>query len=184
MSPRPARALLLAMALLSASAGLASANARLVSVTPLDGGCVSGPEGGPSAVQQWNVQPGLAYRITISGVVECANGGTDPVLNMRLNSSSAGNIEVLATLVAVGTYQFDLTVPASARCTMPLNYGTIPGQSETGFRVYRNDGIDKQAHLRMVSFGPDCSNATGAGSDCLATPTRVSTWSKVKAIYR
>lgn len=186
MLHRPARrALLLAIALLAAGARMASANARLVSVTPLDGGCVSGPDGGPSAVQQWNVQPGSTYRITISDVVECAEGGTSPTLNMRLNSGSAGNVDVVATRVAVGTYQFDFTVPSNARCTMPINYGTLPGQSETGFRVYRSDGIDKQAHLRMVAFGSGCASFTGSpGSECLVTPTRVSTWSKVKAIYR
>ena len=184
----PRRAAIVALALLAVlatSAGTAGANARLVSVIPLDGGCVSGPEGGPSAVQQWNVQPGSTYRITLAAAVECTNGGTDPTLHVRMNSGSAGNSDVVAALVATGTYEFDFTVPPGARCTMPINYCTIPGQGESGIRVLRDDGIDKQAHLRMASFGPGCTAlTTSLGAECLATPTRAISWGRVKAIYR
>src|SRR5438034_433184 len=81
---------------------LAQANARLISVVPTDGGCVAGPSG--PAVQAWDVEPGKTYEITISNVTECANGGTDATLNVRVNSTSSGNTDIVATLVVPGTY--------------------------------------------------------------------------------
>ena len=179
------RVALLALVLLASTSGLARANARLVSVTPLQGGCVSGPDGNENSVQQWNVEPGSSYRITITDVYECANGGTAPTLDVRVNSGSAGNIDLVATFVSAGTYQFDVTIPSDARCTMPILYCTSPGESETGIRVYRNDLVEKQSHLRISTFGAGCTNATGTvGADCMVTPTRSVTWGRVKAFYR
>ena len=115
---------------------IALANARLISVTPTDGGCVAGPTG--AGVQAWDVEPGKTYELIISNVSECANGGTDPTLNVR-----------------------------------------------SGLFVHRNDGGAFQAHLRAASFGPGCSNPTEiVGGDCLVTPTRPSTWARVKSFYR
>ena len=50
----------------------ARAEARLISVVPVDGGCVSGPTG--SGVQHWDVESGKTYEMFLSHVVECANG--------------------------------------------------------------------------------------------------------------
>lgn len=162
---------------------LAQANARLISVTPLDGGCVSGPTG--PAVQAWDVEPGKTYELTISNVVECANGGTDATLNVRVMSSNVGNTDIVATLVAPGTYKFSYTLPVNAVCTFPIRYCTTPGQGNSGLFVHRNDGGAFQAHLRAASFGPACSNPTEIlGGDCLVVPTRPSTWGKVKSFYR
>src|SRR5436190_4971625 len=79
---------------------LARANARLIGVVPTDGGCVSGPTG--ATVQFWDVEPGRTYQLTISNVTECANGGTDPTLNVRVNSSNTGNTNLVATRVVPG----------------------------------------------------------------------------------
>ena len=92
--------------------------ARLVNVAAVDGGCLAGPTG--PGVQSWDVQPGKTYTVTIGDATECANGGTDPTLGVRINSSLSGNTDIVATRVAPGTYQFQYTVPADARCTMPV----------------------------------------------------------------
>ena len=65
---------------------LAFANASLISVTSVSGGCVMGPTG--PFVEAWDVEPGETYLLTINNVTECANGGTDPTLNVRVNSTT------------------------------------------------------------------------------------------------
>lgn len=162
---------------------LALANARLVSVTPVDGGCVSGPTG--PTVQAWDVQPGKTYTLQITNVVECAAGGTAATLNVRVNSSNSGNTDLVATFVSPGVYQFNYTMPANAVCTFPVFYCTTPGAGNSGLFVYRNDGVTYQAHLRAATFGPGCTTPTAIiGGDCLVVPNRNPTWSAVKAIYR
>ena len=174
--------ILLALAVLAAPS-LARADARLISVVPTDGGCVSGPKG--PGVQIWDVEPGKTYELTITGVLECANGGTDPTLDVRVKSSSAGNTDLVATLVAAGSYKFSFTLPNDVVCTMPIQYCTTPGDMNTGMFVRRNDGDDFQAHLRASSFGPGCSLLNALiGGDCAASPTRMSTWAKIKSFYR
>lgn len=170
------------MALLSLPA-LALANARLISVVALDGGCVSGPRG--NAVQAWDVQPGRTYELTLGGVTECANGGADPTLGVRVNSSATGNTDVVATRVSAGVYKFSFTLPVNGVCTFPIRYCTTPGRASTGLVVQRNDGGAFQAHLRAATFGPACTNASSiVGADCKAVPTLTRSWGQVKFIYR
>ena len=181
MSPRQ----LIVLAALAALTipSLVHANARLISVVPTDGGCVSGPTG-PS-VQFWDVEPGRTYELTISNVTECANGGTGPTINVRVNSSSAGNTDLVATLVVPGTYKFTYTLPANGACTFPIFYCTTPGQNNSGLKVNRNDGANFQAHLRAATFAAGCTNPQPIlGRDCGLVPTRPSTWGKLKSIYR
>ena len=173
---------LVALAVLSIPS-LAQANARLINVVPTDGGCVSGPTG--ASVQFWDVEPGRTYELTISNVTECANGGTDPTINVRVNSSGSGNTNRVATLVVPGTYKFTYTLPANGACTFPISYCTTPGQNNSGIRVNRNDGANFQAHLRAAAFGPGCTNPQPIlGSGCGLVPTRPSTWGKLKSTYR
>jgi hypothetical protein len=162
---------------------LALANARLISVVPTDGGCVSGPTG--NTVQFWDVEPGKTYELTISNVTECANGGTDPTLNVRVNSTDSGNTDLVATLVVPGTYKFTYTLPVGAACTFPIFYCTTPGQNNSGMAVQRNDGGSFQAHLRAATFSPGCTNPQPIlGGSCSGVPTRPSTWAMVKRYYR
>lgn len=160
-------------------------NARLVSVTPVYGGCVSGPTGG--SVQAWDVERGQTYTLTISNVSECANGGTDPTLNVRVNSSTPGHeyTDLVAVYVSPGVYQFDFTLPANAVCTMPIFYCTTPGEwLTTGVRVIRSDGVSKQAHLRASTFGAGCTNPTPIlGPECGPVDTEESSWGAIKAFY-
>lgn len=181
MSHRRLLAILAFAALLLPSS--AWAHARLISVVPMDGGCVSGPTG--PGVQSWDVESGKTYEITISHVVECAHGGTDATLGVRVQSSGTGNTDVVATLVVPGTYKFSFTLPANSVCTMPIRYCTTPGDVSSGLKVDRNDGAPFQAHLRASVFGPGCTNPVGTGGgDCGSTPTRPSTWAVVKHYYR
>jgi len=169
----------LALALLPA---MAHANARLVSVVPTAGGCVSGPTG-PS-VQAWDVEPGETYTLTLTNVAECGNGGTDPTINVRVNSTTHGNTDIIATYVADGVYEFDYTMPSDAVCTFPIFYCTTPGQAFTGIFAIRDDGVMYQAHLRAASFDGACMNPVQLkGPACLTVPTDEASWGRVKAIY-
>jgi len=157
--------------------------AQLISVTPVDGGCVSGPTG-PS-VQAWDTQPGKTYTVTISNVTECANGGTDATLNVRVNSSGSGNTDIVATLVVAGTYQFSYTLPVDATCTLAIFYCTTPGNANTGLFVRRSDGGGYEAHLRAATFGPGCTNPQEIlGPFCTPTPANPLSWGRLKTIYR
>ncbi|MDH3497857.1 MAG: hypothetical protein OER21_13935 [Gemmatimonadota bacterium] len=170
----------LALALLPA---IASANARLISVTPVASGCVSGPTG--PAVQAWDVEPGETYTLTISYVLECANGGTDPTLDVRVNSTTHGNTDIVATYVSDGVYQFNYTMPTDGVCTFPIFYCTTPGNAYTGIFVVRNDGGMFQAHLRAASFDAGCTNPQALiGPACQTVPVDEATWGQVKALYR
>lgn len=155
-------------------------------MTPVDGGCVLGPTG--ASVEAWDIQPGYTYTITISNVTECANGGTDPTLNVRVNSSTRGHLytDLVATFVSTGVYQFNFTLPANAWCTMPILYCTTPGEwLTTGIFVRRHDGGNFQAHLRASTWGPGCTNRMPIlGPECGLVGTEQSTGGAVKEIYR
>lgn len=135
---------------------LALANARLVAVIPLDGGCVSGPTG--PAVQAWDVEAGKTYRLRITEMWECGTLEGPAALDVRVNSTKTGNTDLVATWVSDGTYEFDFTLPANAGSTMPMFYCTTPGKANTGLLVTRNDGGKYQAHLRVATFSPGCKN--------------------------
>jgi hypothetical protein len=158
-------------------------SARLIGVTPVDGGCVSGPTG--PGVQSWDTEPGKTYTITISNVTECANGGTDATLNLRVNSSGSGNTDVVATWVAPGTYAFDYTLPVGASCTLAIFYCTTPGDGSSGYFVRRDDGGSYEAHLRAATFGAGCTIPQEIiGPWCMPTPVHPSSWGRLKTIYR
>jgi len=161
---------------------MAHADARLVSVTPVSGGCVSGPTG--PAVQAWDVEPGETYTLRITHVLECANGGTDPTLDVRINSGTHGNTDYVATNVAPGVYEFDVTLPKDAVCTFPILYCTTPGDNSTGIFVIRDDGGSFQAHLRAASFKEGCTEPNPLyGGSCGPVPTENSTWGAIKSLY-
>lgn len=160
----------------------ANANARLVSVTAVSGGCVMGPTG--PAVQAWDVEAGQTYLLTIADATDCANGGTDPTMNVRVNSTTHGNTDIVATYVADGVYEFEFTLPMDAVCTFPIFYCTTPGAANTGILVIRDDGVMYQAHLRASTFDAGCTNPTeNLGPDCQTVPNEDSTWGKVKSLY-
>ena len=172
----------IACAALLLSSTLARAEARLVSVTPLDGGCVAGPTG-PS-VQFWDVEPGRRYEFTLTNVTECGNGGTAPTINIRVNMSG-GNVDLVATRTGPGQYVFSLTIPLGFTCTGPIFYCTTAGNPSTGLFVQRSDGGKHQAHVRAATFGPGCTNPTTiSGPGCATVFTFSRRWGQVKDIYR
>lgn len=145
---------------------------RLINVTPAAGGCVSGPTGAPKYAQIWDVEPGHTYTLTIAYVTECANGGTGPTLNVRVNGSTPGQryTDLVAVYVSPGVYQFDYVLSAGAVCTMSIFYCTTPGDIASGLFVRRNDGESKPALLRASRFesvGMGCTNPVPIiGPDC------------------
>lgn len=160
-------------------------NGRLTNVTSTDGGCVSGPSG--ATVQSWDVEPGHTYTLTLSYVTDCANGGTDPTINVRVNSSIPGYeyVDLVATYVSPGVYQFDYYLPPEAWCTLPIFYCTTPGDITSGLFTRRDDGGNKQAHLRASTFSPGCTNPQMIiGPECGVVPTDNETWGRVKSLYR
>ncbi|UCF06376.1 MAG: hypothetical protein JSV33_04925 [bacterium] len=167
--------------------GIDLGGARLISVTPVDGGCVSGPTGTALSVWSWDIQPEYTYTLLIDNVTECANGGTDALLNVRVNSSIPGYeyIDLVATFVSTGVYQFDFTLPENAWCTLPILYCTTPGDWSSGLFVRRQDGYPKQSHLRASTWEEGCTNPVEIlGPECIEIGTEESSWGTIKMIYR
>lgn len=164
---------------------------RLVSVVPVNGGCIAGPSG--ATTEAWDIEPGYTYTLRIDGVTECANGGTDPTLNVRINSSIPDHeyTDLVATYVAPGSYEFDFTLPEDAWCTLPILYCTTPGEwLTTGVFVIRHDGagntqgVPFSAHLRASSWSEGCTNPTMIlGPECGAVPNETSSWGVIKTLY-
>ena len=179
--------MVLALAILPAIAhAIPLGTAQLMNVTT-SGGCVYGPTG--ATVQAWDVEPGHTYTITISNVTECANGGTDPTLNVRVNSWTAGNTDIVAVYVSPGVYKFDYFFPTNAVCTFRVFYCTTPGISNSGRFVIRNDGASYQALLRASRFesvGMGCTNPIPIyGPECGGVlGTDDSSWGAIKAYYK
>ena len=171
---------LLAVAATAGAADLGTA--RVTAVAAVNGGCVAGPTG--PWVQAWDVAPGYTYKVTLTHVTDCAEGGSAPTLNVRLNNSDWGNTDLVATRVAAGTYEFQYAIPAKVTCTLPIFYGTTPGQASTGLFARRADGGATQTHLRASFFAPGCTYAVPIpGPSCGAVPTSPRTWGEVKIRY-
>lgn len=164
---------------------------RLVGVVPVDAGCVSGPTG--STTEAWDIEPGYTYTITIEDVTECANGGTDATLNVRINSSIPDHeyTDLVATYVSPGVYEFDYTLPENAWCTLPILYCTTPGEwLTTGLFVRRQDGavnkngVPYTAHLRASTWSEGCTSPQMIlGPECGSVPGEETSWGRIKALY-
>ncbi len=168
---------ILALALLPA---LASANARLISVTPVDGGCVAGPTG--SQVEAWDVQILKTYTLTIDNVTECSGATIDVLVQ-----NWYGTYELfVATMVSPGVYSFQYTTPEDGCLTSPIKYcvTVAPGidPPSTGYTVGRHDTGLYQSHLRFSTWGAGCTNPVPI--TCPVVPTRPTTWGMIKILYR
>jgi hypothetical protein len=173
--------MLLVLACLAGSAGVAHAKGRLVSVIPTDGGCPLAP-GDPSD-PFWNVEADKTYECWIDRVTDCANEGEDPTIKIRVNATGPGFMDVTADRQAKGVYKFTLKIPSNnPSCTLPIHYCTPPGSTDPGLRVLRDDDEQHPAHLRIVTYGPSCSNPSFP--NCETTSVRSRTWAQVKQIYR
>lgn len=169
--PLPLKALILAVALTASGFALfmnyaEAANlgqGKVINVVPVNTECVSGPTG--NGVQSWDVQQGGTYEVTIAGVTDAGNGGTDATIEVIVKNSSSGNQCLTAFNQAPGVYKFTITLPADACNTFPITYGSTGCQESTAMFARRNDGGNFQSHLRAATFDGSC-NKTGEDVDC------------------
>jgi hypothetical protein len=160
---------------------------RLISVTPVDGGCVSGPTGSFQYAQIWDIEPGHTYTLAIAYVTECANDGTGPTLDVRVNCSTPGQqyTDLVAAYVSPGVYRFDYAVTAGAVCSMSIFYCTTPGDITSGLFVRRNDGESKPALLRASKFKSGCTDPIPIiGPGCGLLGIDDSSWGAIKGSYK
>jgi hypothetical protein len=102
--------------------------------------------------------------VTLTQLTDCANGGTDATIQVIVKSSNTGNMCLVATKVATGTYTFTVTMPAASCHTYPIMY-CATSCAGGGVLARRADGGAKASHLRASVFGPGCS-APSLDSDC------------------
>src|SRR6185369_4596002 len=136
---------------------------KVINVVPVNTECVSGPTG--NGVQSWDVQQGGTYEVTIAGVTDAGNGGTDGTIEVIVKNSSSGNQCLTAFQQAPGVYKFTITLPADSCNTFPITYGSTGCQESTALFARRNDGGNFQSHLRAATFDGSC-NKTGDDTDC------------------
>src|SRR6185503_6478900 len=141
---------------------------KVINVTPVNTECVSGPVG--NGTQSWDVQQGGTYKVTIAGVTDAGNGGTDATIEVIVKNSSAGNQCLTAFQQAPGVYEFTITLPADSCNTFPITYGSTGCQESTALFARRNDGGNFQSHLRAATFDGSC-NKTGNDTDCGGGPS-------------
>jgi hypothetical protein len=128
---------------------------RVSSVVPVDGGCVFQDSLPTNAVESWDVEEARTYAITLTNVTDCANGGTDPILEVMVRSSNTGNVCVTATQTATGVYTFTVMLPPNACNTYPIHYCTACAANQ-GLVARRADGGNKASHLRAATFAVNC----------------------------
>ncbi|HSE17622.1 MAG TPA: hypothetical protein VLB46_11255 [Pyrinomonadaceae bacterium] len=170
--PLGLKALLVAVALITSGLVLFSRYAeaanlgqgKVVNVVPVNTECVSGPVG--NGVQSWDVQQGGTYDVTIAGVTDAGNGGTDGTIEVIVKNSETGNQCLTAFKQATGVYKFTITMPTEACNTFPITYGSTGCEESTALFARRNDGGNFQSHLRAATFDGSC-NKTGNDTECV-----------------
>jgi cysteine-rich repeat protein len=123
--------------------------------------CVAGPTSNQQ-VQTWDVAQGHTYRVELSGVSDCGNGGTDATIAVLVKSSDTGNMCLTASRVSTGVYTFDVTMPGNACNTYPIAYCSC--DPSAAILAGGPDG-DHQSHLRAADFDGSCGK-TGDDTDC------------------
>lgn len=171
--------LILAATLAALLPASALAAARVTSVVPVGSGCVTGPSGN-SNIKNWDIEKGQQYQITFTGVTDCANGGTDAVINFELKNSVGGNTFWAANLGAPGVYTGIFTLPSGGCETFPVRYCTTDGVANSGIAALAPTG-NAVVHMRAATFGAGCSNPQEV---LCVTPVQPAAWGSIKAIYR
>ncbi len=155
------------------------AAARVTSVVPVDGGCVTGPTGN-SNIQNWDIEKGKTYQITFSGVTDCANGGTDAGIGFELKNSVGGNTFWAANIGAPGVYSGTFVLPAGGCETFPVRYCTTDGVANSGIAALAPTG-SAVVHMRAATFAPGCASPQEI---LCATPSKPAAWGTIKSLYR
>jgi len=176
--PLGIKALILAVALIGCGFVLFSHSTRaydnlgqgkVINVVPVNTECVSGPTG--NGVQSWDVQQGGTYEVTIAGITDAGNGGTDASIEVIVKNSNTGNQCLTALQQAPGVYKFTITLPADSCNTFPITYGSTGCEESTALFARRNDGGNFPSHLRAATFDGSC-NKTGEDIVCGGQNTR------------
>jgi hypothetical protein len=135
---------------------------RVVSVTPLDGGCIS-QELPPSGTENWNIEQVFRYRVRLENVTECSGDTIHVHLFNPFRSEDDPDdcyhpqcLE--ATRVGDGAYEFTVRFPAPPRQGKRyfIRYCTSADCSAGGLLARRSDGGNAPSELRLSRFNQDC----------------------------
>ena len=135
---------------------------RVVSVTPLDGGCLV-QDLPPSGAELWNIEQVFAYRVRLEGVTECSG---DTIHVHLFNPFRDPNDPedcyrpqcLPATRVGDGAYEFTVQFPAPPRQGKRyfIRYCTNEDCSAGGVLARRSDGGNAPSELRLSRFNENC----------------------------
>ena len=141
---------------------------QLTNVVGVGGACVVfNDQNGPD---QWNVEEGETYTLTISGITEC----TGSPISFLVANSTLGNTCVQGVPLSSGTATFNFTMGPPACLTYPIRYycdGSCSGADS--FVVQDDDG--DASHLRAATFGAGCTNPVEDRTCTAPTTTTTST---------
>jgi len=135
---------------------------RVVSVTPLDGGCIS-QDLPPSGTENWNIEQVFRYRVRLENVTECSGDTIHVHLFNPFRSEDDPDdcyhpqcLE--ATRVGDGAYEFTVRFPAPPRQGKRyfIRYCTSADCSAGGLLARRSDGGNAPSELRLSRFSQDC----------------------------
>ena len=138
-------------------------NGVVTSVTPVGGACSAFTPAVGSGPDNYEVQEGGTYVMTISGVTEC----TGSTITVFVQSSSSGNFCFNAT-GGGGTYSGTFTMPSPACNTMPVSYKCGADATCSHPNSYGAQGPTSGCggvHLRASNFNGSCVK-TGTDTDC------------------
>ena len=140
----------------------ACGNAYISNVTGT--GCVADVMSGPN--QFWDIAAGGTYTVTLSGVTDCAHGGTDATIWAIVQNSDLGNYPALAAKVSTGVYAFSYPSPTNGCNTVVISYCTPEGSpNPSGAKKAKDKLGGCVGHLRFANFTAGCTN-TGINTNC------------------
>lgn len=135
----------------------------VVSVTPVGGSCSAFTPAQGNGPDNYEVQEGGTYTMTIAGVTEC----TGDTITVFVQSSSTGNF-CFNAFGGSGTYVGTLVMPNPACNTMPVSYKCGADASCTHPGSFAASGPNSGCggvHLRASNFNGSCVK-TGTDTDC------------------
>jgi hypothetical protein len=139
----------------------------VTSVTPVGGSCSSFTPAMGGGPDNYEVQEGGTYTMTITGVTEC----TGSTITVFIQSSTSGNFCFNAT-GGSGTYTGTFTMPDPACNTMPINYkcgADAQCNHPNSFAASGPNSGCGGVHLRASDFNGSCVK-TGTDTDCGTPP--------------
>ncbi len=166
-----------AFALMPGSGKIESIVPNAAPVLNSHAGCFAGPIT-VGSIDNWYLEQGHTYSITLSDVFDCANNGTDATIIVEIRSASSGSVFMLANWVAPGKYAFQFTMPSNACGPFQVIYCVGCVLSTDGMTA---NGSGREADLFPAQFFNNCSFYSPV---YCSTPAPKSTWGTVKSLYR